>query len=147
MGGIRFCVCGCQSENPFVCFSAKPTQRACARDLPRDQKDEGSEVREKTEESSQQKGAAEIIRDERPVKRRKQLTKEIRRRQPGDENRAEKREEQKSERRLLRLVDLQRPSWPTREVKSTLLVVLWEFSLEYTLALAHRNTECTKSVT
>ena len=30
------------------------------------------------------------------------------------------------------------PDEPTREVESTFLVALWEFSLEYTLALAHR---------
>ena len=32
MGGIRFCGCGCgyQSEDPFVCCRAKPTQRAFA---------------------------------------------------------------------------------------------------------------------
>ena len=38
MGGIRSyeCMCECQSENPFVCFGAKPTQKYCARDLPRD---------------------------------------------------------------------------------------------------------------
>ena len=29
---------GCQSEDPFVCFGTKPTERACVRDLPRDQK-------------------------------------------------------------------------------------------------------------
>ena len=29
MLGIR-CVGECQSEDPFVCFGAKPTQRACA---------------------------------------------------------------------------------------------------------------------
>ena len=46
--------------------------------------------------------------------------------------------EQKSERWLLRPVDLQTPGWPTREFKSAFLVALWEFSLEYTLALAHR---------
>ena len=28
----------CQSEDPFVCFGVKPTQRACAQDLPRDRK-------------------------------------------------------------------------------------------------------------
>ena len=40
MGGIRFCgcECGCQSEDPFVFFGAKPTQRACARGLPLDRK-------------------------------------------------------------------------------------------------------------
>ena len=42
MGGIRFCGCGCgygcQSEEHFVCFGAKPIQRAWARDFPRDRK-------------------------------------------------------------------------------------------------------------
>ena len=33
MGDIRFCVCGCQLENPFVCFGTKPTQRAWVWDL------------------------------------------------------------------------------------------------------------------
>ena len=28
----------CQSKDPFLCFGAKPTQRACTRDLPRDRK-------------------------------------------------------------------------------------------------------------
>ena len=28
----------CQSEDSFVCFGAKPTQRACARNFPRDRK-------------------------------------------------------------------------------------------------------------
>ena len=50
MLGIRCVgVCGCQSEDPFVCFGVKPTQRACARD----QKDEGRKVREKIEDSQQ----------------------------------------------------------------------------------------------
>ena len=29
---------GASQRIPFVCFGAKPTQRACARDFPRDQK-------------------------------------------------------------------------------------------------------------
>ena len=75
--------------------------------------------------------------------RKSWLTKESRSRQSGDESRAEKRE-QKSERRL-RPVDLQRPGWPTRENKSALLVALWEFSLKYTLTLAHRmHKKCHK---
>ena len=40
------CVCGCPSENLFVCFGAKPTQRACARDR---KKDEGRKVPEEHE--------------------------------------------------------------------------------------------------
>ena len=38
MGSIRFCLCGCRSENPFVCFGAKRTRRAWRRDPPRDRK-------------------------------------------------------------------------------------------------------------
>ena len=71
MGEIRFCGCGCgcKSEDPFVCFGRKPTQRACARDFPRDRKrtrKERSEREQKklvgrtgqsTEESSQEKRA------------------------------------------------------------------------------------------
>ena len=70
MLGIR-CVgmCGCQSGYPFFCFSAKPTQRACARDLPLDRKDGGRKVREKPEGHSQQKGAEETSRQNRLVRR------------------------------------------------------------------------------
>ena len=60
MLGIRCVgVCGCQSKNSFVCFGAKPTQRACARDLPLDRKNAGRKVREKTEEGIQQKAPEE----------------------------------------------------------------------------------------
>ena len=64
MGGICFSVCMCQSENPFVYFSAERTQKACARDLPPDRKDEGMKVREKTEQGGQQKVAEEDSRHE-----------------------------------------------------------------------------------
>ena len=61
-------VYGCQPENPSVCFGMKP--------LTRPEVGEGRKVREKTEEVSQQKGAEEISRLERAVKRRRttQLT-------------------------------------------------------------------------
>ena len=36
IGCVGMCVS--QSEDPFICFGSKLTQRACARDLPRDQK-------------------------------------------------------------------------------------------------------------
>ena len=44
MGGIHFCGCGCQSEDPFVCFGVKPTQKDCTQDFPQDQNytEEGS---------------------------------------------------------------------------------------------------------
>ena len=146
MSGIRFSVCGCQSENPFVCFDAKTTQRACARDLPWARKDDGRKVPETVgnketvsrkeqqrpvdrrgesrEGHGQQKGAEETSRQNRSVKRW--------------ESGREETGQQKSERRLLKPADLLMLSWPTREFKSALLVALWEFSLEYTLALAHR---------
>ena len=55
MLGIRSVgVCGCHSVNSFVCFGAKPTERASARD-------ERRKVRKNTE-GSQQKGAEEISR-------------------------------------------------------------------------------------
>ena len=119
---VCVCVCVCQSENSFACFDAKPTQRVWARDLPRDRKDEGRKVTE----DSQQKGAEKDSRHERSVKRRTQSAEGIA--VDKDESRAEKRE-QKSERRLLRGRVNQREM-------SALLVALWEFSLEYTLALA-----------
>ena len=80
MLGIRCVgVCGCQSENSFVYFGAKPTQRACARDLSRNWKDEERKVREKRRdqspvriEESQQKGAEENSRLEIEVQRRTQ---------------------------------------------------------------------------
>ena len=58
-------------------FGAKPTQRACAQDHPRDWKDEGRKFPEisrhrRKEEVSQQKGAAVTSRYERSSKRRTQ---------------------------------------------------------------------------
>ena len=65
-------VWGCQSENLFF-LGAKPIQRACARDLPCDRKDERRKVREKTEEGSQSKGAEEDSWHERAVKREEEV--------------------------------------------------------------------------
>ena len=48
----------CQSEDSFVCFGAKPTQRACARDFLRDRTREGrfqGRTDQSTGESSRQK--------------------------------------------------------------------------------------------
>ena len=90
MGGIRFYGCECQSENPFVCFGAKPTQGlACGISLETGRTREGRSQRsvgrsgQSREGPSLQKGAAETS-------------------------------QQKSERWLLRPVDRQMPSWPTR---------------------------------
>ena len=68
MLGIRCVgVCGCQSEDSFVHHGAKPTQRACVRDLPRDQK--------KTREGRSQRDSQEM----RVGKKGDQLTKSERR--------------------------------------------------------------------
>ena len=75
-------------------------------------------------EVSQEKVAAETSWQNRSVKRW--------------ESGREETSQQKSERRLLKPVDLQMPGWPTREFKSAFQVALWEFLLKYTLALAHR---------
>ena len=87
MLGIRFVCEGvgeCQSEDPFVCSGAKPPQRACARDLPRDQeRTRDGKVQElkrrvqlRAEETSQQKiteeGREETSRQNRAVGRREQ---------------------------------------------------------------------------
>ena len=80
--------------------------------------DEGRKVPEKTERLSWQRRAEEGSREIKAGQRR-------------EKNRGQKDW-------LLRPVDLQRPGWPTREDKSALLVALWEFSLAYTFALAHR---------
>ena len=80
---------------------------------------------------SQQNGVDETSRQNRSVRRW--------------ESGIEEASQQKSERRLLGPVDLQMSGWPTREDKSALLVALWGFSLEYTLALAHRmHKKCQK---
>ena len=118
MLGIRcVSVCGCQSENPFVCFGAKPPQRACARDLPRDQKDEGRKVQEKV---SHQKAAAaaEISQDERAVKGRTRSVEGSRRDQSTElvSQGGEETSQWKSEKRLQGPVDLQMPGGLTREV-------------------------------
>ena len=93
MGGIHFCGCGYQSENPFVCFGAKPTQRACARDLPRDRK--------KTRKGRSQRRGKDS-RHERAVKRRRTQSAESSRRdqsteQVSQEMRVGQREDQSSE--------------------------------------------------
>ena len=74
MLGIR-CVGACVGASQRISlsvFAAKPTQRICARDLPRHRKDEGRKARERTEGKSQQKGASESSRHERAAKRRRQ---------------------------------------------------------------------------
>ena len=126
MGGIRFSVCGCQSENPFVYFGAKFTQRTCARDLPRDRKDEWMNVPE------------EDSRQERSVKRRTQSAEGSSRDQSAEGGSQKMKAGQRRENRgkkdncLDLLTYIGRVN--QREKMSALLVALWE----YTLALAHR---------
>ena len=69
MGGIHFCECGCQSEDLFVCFGAKPTQKAGERDFPQDRKRtrEGRSQRE-------QKKPVNRRGQNRAVSRREQAT-------------------------------------------------------------------------
>ena len=54
----------CQSEDSFVCFGAKPTQRACVQDLPQDWK--------RTREGRSQ--GEQIRKQKRPGQRTGQLT-------------------------------------------------------------------------
>ena len=72
MGGIPFCGCGCQSEDPFVCFGVKPSQRACMQDLPQDRKRtrEGRSQGKSAGESSQEK----VSQETRAVQRGDQST-------------------------------------------------------------------------
>ena len=53
---------GASQGIPFVCFGAKPTQKACARDLPRDRKrtKEGRSQGQSAGESSQEKISQEM---------------------------------------------------------------------------------------
>ena len=105
----------CQSEDSSVCFGAKPTQRACTRDFPRDRK----RTREGRPES-QQMWTEEIRAENRAVSRREQATARMWGLKAG-------------------LADVR--GWVS---------VPYGFvgiSLEYTLALAHRCTECYKSIT
>ena len=67
MGGIRFCGCGCQSEDPFVCFGIKPTQRACAppdRKRTREERSQSRQEKEAEQRSWQNRGSQQS-REER----------------------------------------------------------------------------------
>ena len=60
MLGIRCVDVGkCQSEDSFVYFGAKPTQRDCARDFPRDRK----RTREGRSQSQQKRTEQERVDD------------------------------------------------------------------------------------
>ena len=125
MLGIRCVgVYGCQSEDPFVYFRAKPTQRACAWDVPRDRKRTRKWKSErKTEGDSWQ---------EREVKRWS-----VKRWEQGREETSQ----QTSGRQLLRPVHQQMPGWQTRENESAFLMALCGFRSS---TRSHEPTECTK---
>ena len=76
MGSIRFSVCGCQSENPFVHFGAKSTQRAGARDHPRLGRGKGGpredRSRPSAEGSRRDRSAGEVIQEKNTVSSREQ---------------------------------------------------------------------------
>ena len=124
-------VCGCHSGGPFVCFGAKPTQRASARDLSRDRKDEGRKVQEKSEsaEGSRREQLAWNSSPGEDTVGRRRLWK--------DGTRAEKRVNRSQKDDSLDLLTY-RGQVKQHENMSALPVALWEFSLDYTLALAHR---------
>ena len=81
----------------------------------------------------------EISVKRRAVSRREQQRPVDRTGQSGRlESDREETSQQKSEKHLLGPVDLQMPGWSTRGDNSASPVALWEFSLEYTFALAQR---------
>ena len=59
MGSIRFRLWWCHSEDLFVCFGAKPTERAWARGLPCDQKWRREGPREDSENQLKKEGRRE----------------------------------------------------------------------------------------
>ena len=131
VASVSLCV-GASQRIPFICFGAKPTQRACARDLPRDRKWTREGRSERRQKKAVDKGELKktVDRDESSLLKKGPID---RTGQSGRwESDREDTSQQKSERRLLGPVDLQMPGGPTREVKSTLLMSLWEFSLELT---------------
>ena len=72
MGGIRFCRCGCQSEDPLVCFGAKLTQRLHARSPTRPEEDKGRKVPGtvgRREQSRERQSRDESRAERRPVNR------------------------------------------------------------------------------
>ena len=116
MDGIRFCRCGCgcQSEDPFVCFGTKPTQRACNYLLDQKRMREG--------------------RSQREQKKPGQLTD-----QDSRQNRVNRRGQSREENSSWGLWT-QRPGWPTWKNESVFLVALWEFCSN-SLTISHRCTE------
>ena len=92
--------CGGQSEDSSVCFGAKPTQKAWARDLPWDLK----RTREEGPRHSRQEKATEVGRI---YQSRKQTS----RQKSGEADGRER--------------PLKMPGWPTQENESAFPVALW----------------------
>ena len=85
MGGICFCGCECQSENPFVCFGSKLTTKGLrARSQTRPEEDEGRKVPETV-------GMRGQSREKNTVSRWEQQRPADRTGQSRDESRAGKR--------------------------------------------------------
>ena len=106
-------MCGCLPNDPFVSFGAKPTQRACTRNLSRDRKWTREGRSERGQKDSQKKGTKEDNRQKRSVQGMTQSAEGSSRDQSTEQGKNE----------------------------SAFLVALWEFSLEYTFALAHRMSK------
>ena len=70
MGGICFCVCGCQPENPFGFFTRETYSKSLGERFPTSPEvDEGMEVPEKTERVSWQRRPEEDGQQKGPVDR------------------------------------------------------------------------------
>ena len=138
MGGIRFCGCGYQSENPLTVLGQNHSKDLCARSPTRPEENEGRKVPEKREGGSQQKGAEEDSRQERAVKRRSVK---------GRESGREETSQQKSERRLLGPVDPQVPGWLTQEDESAFVVACGNFARIHAPDSLQMHGELHKSVT
>ena len=132
MGGVRFCGCGCKSENPFVCFGPKPTQRACAQDHPRNRK--------RTRERRSQRRVGRREQSREGCSQQKESVKRC-------ESGREETSQQKSGRWLLGTVDLRIQGWPTREDKSALLVACGSFARIHDRDSQQMHGQLHKSIT
>ena len=126
MGGIRFCGCKCLSEDPFVCFGTKPTQRACTQDFPRDWK--------RTKEGRSQN---------RKKQRTGKSTEGGRQQKSAEQNRAVNRREQSREVRGSQLLGPVNPEARLANVREWVSVPggFVGILFEYTFTIVHRCTE------
>ena len=107
--GYLLCGCGCGwvPHRGSLCLSAKPTQRACARDRKRTREDKvpGKNGRKQRRNQSR--------KESREQHRPGQSIGECSQQKPGEADCLD--------------VCIQRPCWPTWEDESVFLVTLWEF--------------------